>query len=92
MVEHRNVLAYAVLVAAMLVGVYRVESVAKENRDSICRFVVNLTERRDAQVEYRDDLEDGTRPPIPGVTIGDIQRSIDQQTATIDAFAELNCT
>ena len=91
MVAHRNVIAYAVLVAAMLVGVYRVESIANENRESICRFVIDLTNRRDAQVEYRDDLENGTRPPIPGVTIADIQRSIDSQTATIDAFAELNC-
>lgn len=88
---HLTVLAFGIVVVALVIIVVRLEDLARENRTYICRFVADLNERYDRGVKYQADVEAGRVPIIPGLTLADLQRSIDGQKATLESFRGLDC-
>ena len=89
--RHWALIGFVILSVAMLVSTYRVETLADENRRYMCNFVNDLRERHQASLEYLSDVERGRRPIITGLTLVDLQRSIDTQKATLDSFRGLDC-
>lgn len=75
----------------MLVGLYRVELLAQENRRYTCRFVNDLAARHESGEKYLADVLHGRRQIIPGLTIADLQRTLDAQHTTLQAFEGLDC-
>lgn len=69
----------------------RVDQVAAETHDALCAFKLDLAGRAVATAAFLTDLRDGARPPIPGITLGDLERSLDGQQATLDSLKSLDC-
>lgn len=89
--KHFHLIAYLIFTILFIIGIARVELFARDTRANLCRFVANLEDRRDAQVQYLEDVEAERRPIIPGLNTADLQRSIDAQTATLMSFRDLEC-
>lgn len=86
-----HLVAYAVFSLVLLGGVYRVETIASSTRDALCDFKHDVERRRDLSAEFRDQIRDGDRPPIPGVSIADLDRSVENLQSTLDALSDLDC-
>lgn len=88
---HLAVIAYAVLVVALLVGLYRVETLARVNHGVLCDFKADIERRERTTREFREDIESGERPPIPGISVNDLARSESNLRQTLDSLSELRC-
>lgn len=62
-----------------------------DTRSAICRFVVDLDRRNQQTEDFIAELKAGTREPIPGISIADLERSDQGQDATIKSFENLDC-
>lgn len=69
----------------------RADEFARSTHDALCTFKTDLRVRVENTERFLDEIESGVRPPIPGISNGDIQRSIDNQRATLRSLASLEC-
>jgi hypothetical protein len=60
-------------------------------RVALCAFQADLERRADSGQEYLNDVRDGRRARIPGITIPDIQRSVSAQRSTLKTLRILDC-
>lgn len=82
-----NVLILLVLLG---VGIYSFrESTRAES--ALCALRHDLELRVERSEQYLDDVEEGRREPIPGLTALDIRRSVDSNETTIRALDGLDC-
>ena len=91
-----HVLVLIAVVAVTLAGYYRadakVSEVATEAHASLCAFKLDL-ERRNAEGEkFVKAIREGQRPPIPGLTLAELERSLDHQKRTLDSLEDLDCS
>ena len=91
-------LAFIALVPA-IVGLVYVGSVAKENRliatstkNALCDFKTDLLVRMASTRRFVGEIKAGERAPIPGISLVDLERSLDNQQATIDSLRDLDCS
>lgn len=63
------------------------EKLARETNAALCAFKTDLQRRYDAGVEFLEKNPNG----IPGISGADIQRSLVNQKATLDALEGLSC-
>lgn len=66
----------------------RVRAVAVETHEALCAFKSDLQRRYTAGSEFLENNPDG----IPGISAADIQRSLQNQRATLDALSALDCS
>lgn len=85
--EHLHVLAYLVLAVMLLVAITRVELLARETRSSLCKFRLGLEQRASDLEAFLALHPNG----IPGLSGNDLQRSLDQQRATLASLYDLEC-
>src|SRR4029453_9862499 len=64
-----------------------VARVAEQTLDALCTFRLDLQRRYDDGVEFPGEHPEG----IPGISAADIQRSLDNQKATLDSLSGLPC-
>lgn len=86
-----------VLLAVVAVSLYverradradaRLEAIAVETHESLCALKNDLQRRHAAGVEFLQNNPTG----IPGISAVDIQRSLENQRATLEALAGLDC-
>lgn len=88
----------ALVLAAILVFVYsfrhaqverEIHDVAVETHNALCTFTNDLQHRLDTTREFLQ--KHPGREPIPGISRADFRRSIQNQKATLDALAVLDC-
>lgn len=90
-VHLRNVIAYAVLSVALLIGAYRLETTTNETHSALCTFKADLARRYIDGQAYVDDVVNGERELLPGFTLADLNRSLANQRATLDSLSALSC-
>lgn len=85
-----NLLVLGLIVVVASFGYYRsdaqIGAVADETHTALCAFKHDLEERRSRLWEFRESGRE-----IPGITSGDINRSLSQQKQTLDALSALSC-
>lgn len=84
-------IAYAIVAAALLVGMIRLESLADSTHDAFCDFKRDLERRAGTTEVYINDVKNGRREIIQGFTISELARSLANQRATLDSLSDLNC-
>ena len=91
-----NVVAYALIAIAMVLGLYRlettvnrVEQVADENRTSTCRFVDDLQGRYDRTQEYLEEVLAGNSRLPEGVSVSQLIREQEAREQTLSSFIGL---
>lgn len=60
-------------------------------KDALCALRQNIHERSVATAGFIANIQSGQRPPISGITIADLQRSLDGQRQTLQTLRSLNC-
>lgn len=65
----------------------RIDDLAKSTNDALCTFKNDLQRRADGAREFLRTHPDG----FAGLTRTDLQRSIDNQQATLRSLTSLNC-
>lgn len=85
--RHLVLVAYLVLVAAMLFGIYRVETIANRTNASLCSFKADLERRVEATREFLLRNPEG----IPGISRAEFERSLASQESTIASLGSLHC-
>lgn len=88
---HLAVVAYGVLVVALLIGLYRVETIAGRTHEALCDFKADIERRELTTREFREDIELGRRPPIPGISVNDLARSESNLRQTLESLSDLRC-
>ena len=68
------------------------EAEALEAHAALCSFKADLARRVATSQKFIADLEAGRRPPIQGISVNDLRRSVDGQQATLDSLGPLECT
>lgn len=66
----------------------QVEALARDTNAALCTFKSSLQQRYDDGVVFLENNPDG----IPGISGADIERSLANQKATLDALSELDCS
>ena len=67
------------------------KAVAVETHDALCTLKQDIAQRQQSTKDFLADVRSGAREPIAGISNVDLQRSIDNQQATLDALASLRC-
>lgn len=67
------------------------ETNALETHAALCTFRADLQRRADNAADFIHAIETGKRPPIEGISVNDLQRSLDGQEATLKSLAPLVC-
>lgn len=65
-----------------------IEKLAIETNAALCALRADLQRRHDAGVAFLKENPNG----IPGISAADIQRSLGNQQATLDALSDLSCS
>lgn len=95
-VSHR--LAAKTLVFILLLGALwwnqnrGVQHLAEETHASLCALKGDLERRYESGSDYVRDVEAGRRKPVPGITPADLERSLQNQRATLSALSRLHCS
>jgi hypothetical protein len=63
----------------------------QQAHDSLCTLRVDLQRRADDSAKFLADIKAKRRPPIPGITVVDLQRLVNGQRATLDSLQGLKC-
>jgi hypothetical protein len=97
-VGYRDVAVFAV---AVLVVLFLVRAEIRQSRilreggeahNYLCyQKTVTIPQRVATAKAYIEDLRVGKRPPLPGITIADIQLGIDRDEAVLRALTRVNC-
>ena len=72
---------FVLAVSVAILGLFAIQS-----RSAICSFKRDLQGRAQNTAAFIEALETGQRPPIPGITVADLQRSLAGQRATLRAL------
>lgn len=78
---------HILLLAALVAAVAFLAYFAFETNQALCTFKQDLQVRYDNGVQFLVDNPEG----IPGISAADIQRSLSNQRATLEALSDLNC-
>ena len=87
--EHLGIIAYLILVCALLVNVYRVEAIADESRGALCDLRSDIEHRVENTQRFLDEHPGAF--PIPSISRAELQRSLDGQLRTLSALSDLDC-
>ena len=92
----RRLIATCLIFAAIVGGLWwnqdsGLKAVATETHDALCAFKTDLERRSRATEEFIDDVKHGRRPPIRGISLADLRRSLDGQRSTLEALHTLDC-
>lgn len=92
----RRMVATGLIFAAIVGGLWwnqdrGLKAVATQTHDALCAFKTDLERRSRATEEFIDDVKHGRRPPIQGVSLADLRRSLDTQRSTLQALKTLDC-
>jgi hypothetical protein len=94
-----NLLVVVVMAGVVLAGATATHNqgaelrrVAVETHGALCALKVDLERRAVASEQYVEDVEEGRRRLIKGITLTDLRRSIDNQRATLASLSELDCS
>ena len=103
MVSHRyrSTVAYLILSAALLFGLYRIHEVsvnldeqANRNTAALCAFRANIYKDRNASIAYLKIHPRGVISPVTNAVIisaAQIRSTIDRQALTLRALQGLRC-
>lgn len=86
-------LVVTVVLATIIYNIVQNRGLAQDGReakDALCTFRADLVNRVERGEAYILEVEEGTRKIIPGVTVKDLQRSVESQRATLRAL-HLDC-
>ena len=81
--------------AATLVLLFSVTALAYyalRTHDALCGFKADIERREVATREFREGIERGTRPSIPGISVNDLARSESNFRQTIESLSDLDCS
>jgi hypothetical protein len=88
----------AVVVAAVVAVNYddssdqqQIDIVASETKTALCALRLDIETRSKSTQEFIDGIRTGRREPIPGISIADLQRSVNSQQSTLEALKPLDC-
>lgn len=90
MIRHWIVNLFLVVVAGVG-GVWYYQQTSQAEQ-ALCALRLDLEVRVANAQKYLDDVDNGVREPIRGISKADITTSINNQRRTIDALANLDCT
>jgi hypothetical protein len=62
-----------------------------EAHDALCAFKVDLEGRAESTSLFIFEIENDIRPPISGISIADLRRTLSGQRATLNALSTLDC-
>jgi hypothetical protein len=79
------------VVALLVVGRWQYEQNSQAAM-ALCALRHNLEVRVESSEKYLRDVAAGYRRPVPGITTADINTSIKNQQATINALSNLDCS
>lgn len=79
------------LIARLAVEEARVRELTRSTHDALCSFKLDLRQRADNTASFIAEIEEGTRPPIAGISIADLKRSLEIQLSTLASLSDLNC-
>jgi hypothetical protein len=86
--------AYLILVAVLVLGMARVELLARDGakaHEALCAFKLDRARQlADTRIFIRE-LKSGEREQIPGITIADLERTRIAQASTLAALRGLDC-
>lgn len=89
-----SLLAFAAIFIAVVLRVQdqnRIDDLASSTHDALCTFKANIQDRLTASQQFLDQIRDGKRQPIPGISNADLQRSIDARQETLRSLSTLDC-
>lgn len=69
----------------------RIDELARSTNDALCDFKHNIENRVAITQQFYDDIRAGRRPPVPGISDSDLQRSIDTQRSALVSLSDLDC-
>lgn len=82
-----SVLALGILLALRSSDLHKIDQLSRETHTALCAFKGDLRSRYRNGVEFLEEHPDG----IPGISAAQIQRSLDQQKATLGSLVSLEC-
>lgn len=88
--RHRYLTAYLFFVVVLLVGMVRVELVARdgsEAHEALCELRADLERRAESLVAFIEEHPQG----VLGISRTDLERSLSSQHQTIASLADLEC-
>ena len=75
----------------LLVSVAALAYYAIQTHDALCKFKGDLEQRAEQTASFIDEIEDGERDLIPGISLADLRRSHSIQIRTLSALSGLEC-
>lgn len=87
----------ALLFLVVVVGVRyhdqaKVNRLAAENHNVLCAFKHDREESAERTRTFISELKSGIRPPIPGITVADLERTLANIDSTLKALRQLDCS
>ena len=69
----------------------RNKQLALSTNAALCAFKHDIQTRAEQTQRFLNEIVSGDRPPIPGISVADLSRSLDAQRATLASLEILNC-
>lgn len=79
------------LLAVVALLVVRLMFIAGDTHDALCAFRGDLAARVASSSQYAEDVRDGKRELIPGVTLAEIDADIAARKRTLRSLETLDC-